>query len=157
MGLNSILLLLLLLSKSASAVSWVKSRVWALLVHNPVNMVTSSGVGLLAPLNFIRLVMLLVSPGVVSLVIRRNVRCAILGWIGLLLLGLLSESWDKSRWAFIADVVNVISSGDISLLAPGDLIAVVMLVLSPGVLSLSVWVDVRVAILDWINHVVSLS
>jgi hypothetical protein len=43
--------------------------------------ISSSGVGLFAPLNLVRLVVLGIGPGVVSLVVWSDVRVAILHWI----------------------------------------------------------------------------
>lgn len=56
----------LLLSKDSS-ILWVKSRVCTLFIDNPVNVVTSGSVGLSTPGDFVRLVMLIIVPGMISL------------------------------------------------------------------------------------------
>ena len=66
-SLNSILLLLLLLSKNGGWISWVDSGVDTLLIDNPVEGVWCGSVSLLAPLNLIGLVVLGIVPGMVSL------------------------------------------------------------------------------------------
>ena len=54
-----------LLSESWS--SWVESGVWSLLIDNPVEVIGGGDVGLLAPGDFVGLVVLAISPCVVSL------------------------------------------------------------------------------------------
>ena len=66
-SLNSILLLLLLLSKNGGWISWVDSGVDTLLIDNPVERVWCGSVSLLAPLDLIGLVVLGIVPGMVSL------------------------------------------------------------------------------------------
>lgn len=142
---------------SSSAVAWIESRVWTLFVDNPVDVISGGSVGLLAPLNLIRMIVLSIGPSVVSLIIWGDVRLAILGWISLLFNILLGKSWHESGWTLILHMVDVVSGGDVSLFAPSDLIAVIMLVISPRVVSLVVWANVRVTVLYWIDDLISLS
>ena len=53
-----------------------------MLVNNPVEVIGSSVVSLLGPLDFVRLVVLAIRPGVVSLGVWADVGVAVLGWIG---------------------------------------------------------------------------
>ena len=57
----------------------------ALFVDDPVDVVSSSGVGLLAPGHFIRLIVLLVSPRVISLGVWADVGSTVAHWIDSLL------------------------------------------------------------------------
>jgi hypothetical protein len=72
---------LVMLVKSNSWGSWVKSRRRSLLVDNPVEVVSSSDVGLFRPLNFIGNIMLVIGPGVVSLGVWGDVGFTVLSWI----------------------------------------------------------------------------
>ena len=98
------------------------------------------------PLILVRLVSLSIGPGVVSLVVGGN-----LGgdWkIGELVLVLGKSrswgSWVESRgWALtILNPIEVVGSSDVGLLGPGDLVGLVVLLVSPGVVSLEVWLQV---------------
>ena len=51
----------------------------------------------------------------------------------------------------VLDPVDVISSGGIGLLGPGDLVGLIVLLVSPRVISLEVWGDVGVAVLHWVD------
>jgi len=150
-SLNSILFLLLSKGTRISS-SWNQSR-WGFIL-NMINMVSSGGVGLSTPLDLIGVIVLLISPGVVSLAVWSNVGLAVFSWIGSL--NLLDKSWGKSS-SFILDMIDMVSSSDVSLLTPGNLVRLVVLGIIPRVVSLVIWVDVRVAIFDWINGVVLLN
>ena len=54
-------------------------------------------------------------------------------------------------------MINMVSSGGVGLRTPCDLIGLVVLSIVPGVVSLSIWINVRVAILDWISGSVLLN
>ena len=86
-GLSIMVLNMLSLDKS-----WIESRVISLLVFNPIEGVWCSGVGLLAPFDLIRLVVLSIVPGMVSLGVWGDVRAAISNWID----SLLNKSWIES-------------------------------------------------------------
>jgi hypothetical protein len=62
--------------------TWEESGVRSLFVDNPVEVTGSSVVSLLGPLDFIRFVVLVIGPGVVSLGVWADVGVAVLGWIG---------------------------------------------------------------------------
>lgn len=151
-SLNSILLLLLNKGSSGVGSSWGESST---VVGNPVDVISSSSVGLSAPLYLIGVIMLSFVPSVVSLVVWRDVGLAVLGWIGSL--NLLSKGWHKSGWSLILNMVDVVSSGDVSLSAPFNLVALIVLVLGPCVLTLVVWVDIRVAVSNWVSDDILLS
>ena len=61
-------------------------------------------------------------------------------------------------WSLLVlEPVDVVSGGCIGLLAPLDFVGNVMLGIVPGVVSLGVWGDVGVAVLNWIDHSSSLN
>ena len=79
---------------------------------------------------------------------------AVLNWVDLLLGE--SRSWgswvESGSWALaVLNPIEVVGSGDVSLLRPGDLVGLIVLLVGPGVVSLEVWGDVRVAILNWVD------
>lgn len=80
-----------LLCKSSSWSSWVKSGVRSLLIDDPVEMISGGDIGLLAPLDLIRNVMLSIVEGVISLSVWGDVRMAVLHWINLLGVFLLTH------------------------------------------------------------------
>jgi hypothetical protein len=53
-------------------------------------------------------------------------------------------------------MIDMVSSGGVGLLAPGNLVRLVVLCIVPGMVSLGVWIDVRVAIFHWIGGAVLL-
>jgi hypothetical protein len=71
--------------------SWVESGVISLLVDNPVEVIGRSDVGLLGPLDFVRLVVLAIGESVVSLGVWGDVGVAVLDWIDGLILLLLTH------------------------------------------------------------------
>jgi len=79
---------------------------------------------------------------------------AVFGWIGGL--NLLGKSWSKSS-SFVIHNMGIISSSLVSLSAPFDLIAMIVLGFIPSMVSLVIWVDVRVAIFHWISNAILLN
>jgi hypothetical protein len=71
--------------------SSVQSGGWS--VNNPVEVVSGSGVGFSAPLDFISDVVLSLSPCMVSLEVWGDVRVAVLHWVNLLLSEVVPGSW----------------------------------------------------------------
>lgn len=105
----------------------------SLLIDNPINVIGGGGISLSTPSDFIRLIVLSIVPGMVSLGVWANVRFAVTHWVD----SLLSEGccilWVESRVRafFIDDPVDVIGSGGVSLFAPCDFIGLVMLIIVP--------------------------
>ena len=133
-----------LLGKDSS--SWGKS---ATIVGDPVEVVSGSGISLSTPGNLVRLVVLGIVPGMVSLSIWGDVGCTVSNWIDSLL-GKDSSSWGKST-SIIGNPVEVVSGGGVGLSTPGNLVRLVVLGIVPGMVSLSVWGDVGCAISNWID------
>ena len=107
------------------------------------------------PLGLVGLIVLSIVPGIVSLVVGGDSGgdweiCELV-----LLLG-KSGGWgswvESGSWALaVLNPIEVVGSGDVSLLRPGDLVGLIVLLVGPGVVSLEVWGDVRVAILNWVD------
>ena len=118
-----------------------------LLVDNPIEGVWCSGVGLLAPFDLIRLVVLSIVPGMVSLRVWGNVRLAVLNWIDHSLSKRSQRGIISFDFLFGSDGrVKIISSNRGNMCLPFSLISLISLIVSPGIVSLIVGRDLGLSI-----------
>ena len=140
--------LLLSLNKSFWKNQWVLSR---------VKIIGSNSGDVSLPTFRVGITFLSISPSIVSLFISFYLRLSIVIWnMSLSLLSKNSSCWGEST-TIVGNPVEVVSGGGVGLSTPGHLIRLVVLGIIPGMVSLSVWSNVRCAIRNWIDEFLSLN
>jgi len=104
----------------------------SLLINDPVDVVGSGCVSLLAPGDFVGLIVLIIIPGVLSLGVWRDVGFAVAYWVNSLIL--LCENSRKCHWIFCR--IKIVSSDRFDVGFPFSLIGLVNLLISPSIISL---------------------
>lgn len=106
-------------------------------------MVSGSSVGLLAPCHLIGLVVLLVSPRVVSLRVWADVGLAITYWVDSLLNKRSRELQRLLSW------IQIVSTNRRNVCLPLSLVGLISLVISPGIVSLVILRNFWLSIMVW--------
>ena len=131
----------LLLGKSHSS-SWGES---SSIVGNPIDVIGSSGVGFSTPGDLVGLVMLLLSPSMVSLRVWGDVRSTILHWVDHSL-SLCKSSW-KLKWVLCR--IKIIITNSFNMSSPLFLTRLIILSISPSIVSLVVFSNLGLSIMVW--------
>ena len=130
------------LGKSHSSSSWSKS---SSIIGNPINVVSGGRIGLSTPGYLVGLVMLLFSPSVISLGVWGDVGSAVLHWIDHSL-SLCKSSW-KLKWVLCR--IKIIITNSFNMSSPLFLTRLIILSISPSIVSLVVFSNLGLSIMVW--------
>jgi len=134
----------------------ISNGLWVLidLSKSWLDLVSGWVLSLMVPGLGIRLVMLVMVPGVLSLDVWFNCGVRILRWVGF---GSNGVFFLKERWSDLCESwLDLVSRWVLGLMIPSFSIGLIVLIMVPGVLSLDVWLNCRVRILGWVGNTIFL-